>query len=367
MSILLFVIKLRNFVQNIRPYKPGKPIEEVVRELGIKEKILKLASNENPLGPSPKAVQAMQEKINEVNLYPDNSCYYLKKKMSEIYGLATENIIIGSGSVELIELIFKAYVNPGDEIIMGDPSFIMYKIASQIFGGKRVAIPLKNYDQDVQGITDAISSATKIIIIDNPVNPTGTIVTKGYLDRLVKNVPNHVLLVIDEAYREYIKDPEYPNALDYLTEYDNVIILHTFSKIYGLAGLRVGYGFSNKEIIEALMKVRLPFNVNQVAQIGAAAALDDTEFVKKSIENNESGKKYLYKEFKRLGIAYTPTYGNFVLTHFERDAKEIFQKAQKQGIIVRTVLEYGFPHSLRITIGTPQQNKRLIEVLQTII
>jgi len=366
-SILLLVIELRNFVQNIRPYKPGKPIEEVVRELGIKEKILKLASNENPLGPSPKAVQAMQAKINEVNLYPDDNCYYLKKKMSEIYGLATENIIIGSGSVELIELIFKAYVNPGDEVIMGDPSFIMYKIASQIFGGKRVAIPLKNYDQDVQGITDAISSTTKIIIIDNPVNPTGTIVTKGYLDRLVKNVPNHVLLVIDEAYREYIKDPEYPNALDYLTEYDNVIILHTFSKIYGLAGLRVGYGFSNKEIIAALMKVRLPFNVSQVAQIGAVAALDDSEFVKKSIENNESGKKYLYKEFKRLGIAYTPTYGNFILTHFEGDAKEIFQKAQKQGIIVRTVLEYGFPHSLRITIGTPQQNKRLVEVLQTII
>jgi len=279
--ILFAVIKLRNFVENIRPYKPGKPIEEVVRELGIKEEILKLASNENPLGPSPKAIQAIKAKSDEANLYPDDNCYYLKNKMSEKFKVPTENIIIGNGSVELIELIFKAYVNPGDEIIMGDPSFIMYRIACQIFGGKRIAVPLQNYDQDVKTIAKAVNSKTKIIIIDNPVNPTGTIINHEYLDYFVRNVPDHVLLVVDEAYREYIEESEYPSAMEYLKDHSNIIVLHTFSKIYGLAGLRVGYGFSNKEIISALMKVRLPFNVNQ--EVVDAPSVGDVEPVEVGI------------------------------------------------------------------------------------
>jgi len=360
--ILLFVIELRNFVRNIRPYKPGKPIEEVVRELGITDEVIKLASNENPLGPSPRAVHAMAQKLGETNLYPDDNCFYLKKKMSEKFGMHTENIIIGSGSVELIELIFKAYVNPGDEIIMSDPSFIMYRIACQIFGGNRIAIPLDNYSHNIDAISRAINHKTKIIVIDNPINPTGTIIQRDAFHTLVEKVPEHVILVIDEAYREYITDDSYPDTCSYLSSRPNLIILHTFSKIYGLAGLRVGYGFSSSDIISALMKVRLPFNVNLIAQIAAAAALDDDDFVAKSIENNDAGKQFLYRELRAIGLEYTPTYGNFILTHFPQAAQDIFLQVQKKGIITRTVLEYGLPNSLRITIGTPQQNKRLVEV-----
>lgn len=361
------MIELRNFVHNIRPYKPGKPIEEVVRELDIKEEIIKLASNENPLGPSPKAVQAIMQKIDDTNLYPDDNCFYLKKKMEEKFGQPPENIIVGSGSVELIELIFKAYVNPGDEIIMSEPSFIMYKIACQIFGGKRIAIPLKDFRHDIEAMSRSINHKTKIVIVDNPINPTGTIVKKDVFERFIKQLPENVLLVIDEAYREYIEDENYPDTLEYIAKRKNIVILHTFSKIYGLAGLRIGYGFSNPEIIAALMKVRLPFNVNLIAQIAATAALDDTEYVEKSFKNNETGKKYLYQEFDRLKLKYTPTYGNFILVHFNNEAKQVFERAQKRGLILRTVREYGLPNALRITIGTPSQNKKLIEVLKSIL
>jgi histidinol-phosphate aminotransferase len=360
------VIELRSFVKNIRPYKPGKPIEEVVKELGLTCEVIKLASNENPLGTSPKALQAMSAEINNSYLYPDDNCFYLKNKLSSKLGVPVQNTIIGSGSVELIELIFKAYVNPGDEVIMSEPSFIMYKIACQIFGGERIAIPLVNHKHDVESMMRHINKKTKMIIIDNPINPTGTIIEKTAMDTFVDKVPENVILVIDEAYHEYIKDPKYPNGLDY-ANCRNVIVLHTFSKIYGLAGLRVGSGFGSEEIISAMMKVRLPFNVNRMAQIAAAAALDDQEFVKLSFDNNETGKDYLYKEFKRLNLKFTPTYGNFILVDFGRDAKDIFEAGQRKGIIMRTVYEYGLPTSLRITIGSPEQNRQLVEVLEQIL
>jgi histidinol-phosphate aminotransferase len=360
------VIELRNFVKNIRPYKPGKPIEEVIKELGLTGDIIKLASNENPLGASPLAIKAITDKISGSYLYPDDNCYYLKNKLSQKFTVPVENTIVGSGSVELIELIFKAYVNPGDEVIMSEPSFIMYKIACQIFGGERIAIPLLGHSHDIEEMVKHINKKTKIIIVDNPINPTGTIIKKKTMDAFVKRIPEDVILVLDEAYHEYIKDPEYPNGLDY-RKHDNVIVLHTFSKIYGLAGLRVGYGFSSEEIIGAMMKVRLPFNVNRVAQIAAAAALDDAEFVEQSLKNNETGKDYLYREFKRLGLDFTPTYGNFILVDFKRDAKEVFAAAQQEGVITRTVYEYGLPTSLRITIGSAAQNERLINTLEKIL
>lgn len=360
------MIELRNFVTNIRPYKPGKPIEEVIKELGLTGEIIKVASNENPLGASPRAIKAITEKINGSYLYPDDNCYYLKNKLSGKFGVPVTNTIVGNGSVELIELIFKAYVNPGDEVIMSDPSFIMYKIACQIFGGERIATPLKNHNHDVEKMVQQINKKTKIIIVDNPINPTGTIIEKKTMDFFVKEIPENVILVIDEAYHEYIRDPKYPNGLDY-SKHNNVIVLHTFSKIYGLAGLRVGYGFSSEEIIGAMMKVRLPFNVNRIAQIAAGAALDDADFVERSLKNNEAGKAYLYQEFKRLNLDFTPTYGNFILVDFKRDAKEVFEAAQRKGIIMRTVYEYGLPNSLRITIGSPSQNEKLIKVLEEIL
>jgi histidinol-phosphate aminotransferase len=361
------VIELRNFVKNIKPYKPGKPIEEVIRELGISGEVIKLASNENPLGPSPKAVDAVKKALISVNLYPDDNCFYLKKQMNAKFNIDMDRIIIGSGSVELIELIFKAYVNPGDEIIMSEPSFIMYKIACQIFGGERIAIPLKNYKHDIDTMAQAINKKTKIIIIDNPINPTGTIIKKDEFEKFIDKIPPHVIVVVDEAYREYIRLADYPRGSQYLDQHPNMIVLYTFSKIYGLAGFRIGYGFSSSEINSALMKVRLPFNVNRMAQIAATAALDDNAFVEKSYKNNEEGKSYLYKELERLNIEYTPTFGNFILTHFDRNAVDIFQAAQKKGVITRTVLEYGLPNSLRVTIGTPHQNEHVIKTLKSIV
>lgn len=361
------MIELRNFVKNIKPYKPGKPIEEVIKELGLKGDIIKLASNENPLGASPRAIRAMSERIRDSYLYPDDNCYYLKKRLSEKFGIPTVNMLVGSGSVELIELIFKAYVNPGDEVIMSEPSFIMYKIACQIFGGERVAVPLIDHAHDIDTMAKKINSKTKIIILDNPINPTGTIVEKKKMDAFVRTVPSNVILVLDEAYHEYIEDEKYPNGLDYLKDHNNIMVLHTFSKIYGLAGLRVGYGFGSEEIVGAMMKVRLPFNVNRIGQIAAAAALSDEDFVQLSRKNNEGGKEFLYKEFKRLGLKYTPTFGNFILVDFQRDAKEVFEAAQRKGIITRTVYEYGLPSSLRITIGSSAQNEQLIKTLQDIL
>jgi histidinol-phosphate aminotransferase len=361
------MIETRNFISDIKPYKPGKPIEEVARELDLSGEIIKLASNENPLGPSPLAVKAVKEKIKSPNLYPDDNCFYLKRKLSEKFGQPADNIIVGNGSVELIEMIFKAYVNPGDEVIMSEPSFIMYRIACQIYGGKRIAVPLVNYAHDIDTIVASITPRTKIVILDNPINPTGTIIKRDKFDDFIKKVPDNVILVLDEAYREYIDNENYPNGSDYLKDHGNLIVFHTFSKIYGLAGMRIGYGFSSPEIISNMAKVRLPFNVNILAQIAATAALDDDDFVKKSFKKNHSGKKLLYRELKKMGLKFVKTYGNFILVDFGRDAKEIFEAAQRKGMILRTVYEYNLPNCLRITIGTPDQNKKLIEVLKEIV
>lgn len=360
------MIELRHFVKDIKPYKPGKPIEEVIKELGLTGDIVKLASNENPLGASPLAIKAMTAKIADSHLYPDDNCYYLKQRLSERFSIPLANTIVGSGSVELIELIIKAYVNPGEQVIMSEPSFIMYKIACQIFGGERVAVPLKDQRHDVETMIKAINSKTKIIIVDNPINPTGTIVERESMDRFIRAVPPHVIVVLDEAYCEYIVDPNYPSGLDYLQDHPNIIVLHTFSKIYGLAGLRVGYGFGSEEIIGAMMKVRLPFNVNRIGQVAAGAALEDREFVRRSLENNEEGKEFLYREFQRLGLSHTRSHGNFILVDLKRDAQEVFEALQQRGIIARTVYEYGLPTSLRITIGTRAQNGALVNALQAV-
>ncbi len=361
------MIETRNFISDIKPYKPGKPIEEVARELGLTGEIIKLASNENPYGPSPRAVRAIKEKIKTTNLYPDDNCFYLKKKLCDKFQQPTENLIIGNGSVELIEMLFKAYVNPGDEIVMSEPSFIMYKIACQIYGGRRIAIPLIDYRHNVPALRQAVTSKTKIIILDNPINPTGTIITRAEFDEFIKAIPGNIIVVLDEAYRQYIDDEDYPNGLDYLPVHPNLIVFHTFSKIYGLAGLRVGYGFSSPEIIGNMAKVRLPFNVNLLSQIAASAALDDTDFVQKCFKKNLTGKKFLYREFRKMKLKFVKSWGNFILVDFHRDAREIFEAGQKKGVILRTVYEYNLPTCLRITVGTPEQNRKLVETLKELL
>lgn len=360
------MIETRPFISDIKPYKPGKPIEEVARELGLTGDIIKLASNENPLGPSPLAVKAVKEKIKSPNLYPDDNCFYLKKKLCAKFNQPVDNLIIGNGSVELIEMLFKAYINPGDEVVMSEPSFIMYKIASQIYGGKRIAIPLVQYCHDVPALTRAVTSKTKIVILDNPINPTGTIIKRDAFDGFIKTVPGNVIVVLDEAYRQYIDDEVYPNGIAYLNDHPNLIVFHTFSKIYGLAGMRIGYGFSSPEIIGNMGKVRLPFNVNIFAQIAATAALDDADFILKSFKKNMSGKKFLYREFRKLGLKFVKSWGNFILVDFGRDAREVFEACQKKGMILRTINEYNLPTCLRITVGTSDQNQRLVEILKEI-
>jgi histidinol-phosphate aminotransferase len=354
-------------IEVIKTYKPGKPIEEVARELKIEGKIIKLASNENPLGTSPKALHAISKYAHETFLYPDDNAYYLKEKIAEKHAVNPENIIIGNGSVELIYFACLTFLNPYERLMRSAGSFLMAKIGTEVIGSTIQEIPLKEYRHDLDRMLNSITAQTKIIYLDNPINPLGTCVWNNELERFINEVPEYVLVVIDEAYFDYIAVKEYPDSFKFLLENKNVLILRTFSKIHGLAGLRVGYGVSKPEIINAMMKVRTPFNANRLAQIAAIAALDDHTHIKHSRKVNETGKKYLYKELKKLKVFFLPTYANFVFVNFATDSNGIFDELQKRGVITRTIKEYGFPNALRISIGTPAENKKLIKALQEIL
>ncbi len=357
------MVKPRECILRIKPYIPGKPIEEVARELKL-DKIIKLASNENPLGPSPLALKAIEKNAKSVNLYPDDSCFYLKKRLSEIFKHPFEGIVVGNGSVEIILHIALAFLSPEDEAIMSDVSFIMYGIATNIVGAKAIKVSVKNYKHDLKEFKNKITENTKVIFIDNPNNPLGSMISKKELDEFIYEVPSHVLVVLDEAYYEYIVTSDFPRSFEYLKNKNNIIILRTFSKIYGLAGMRIGYAFTTPEIAATLSKVRLPFNVGRLSQMAAVAALDDEEHKKKSIEINEEGKEFLCREFEKMGLFYVPSYTNFILVDIKRDARDVFLKIQKRGVIVRPL---GYPTTLRITIGTREQNKKLIEALKEVL
>jgi len=361
------IVQARPFLEKIRPYKPGKPIEEVIRELGLKGEVIKLASNENPLGVSKLALAAMRKSLKEMQLYPDDNCYYFRKKLADYHKLEVENFFVGNGSVEILPTITTAYLGPEHSAIVSKGAFIWYKIAVNISNGELIEVPLKDYRHDLNAMLAAIKDNTKLIFIDNPINPTGTAVMKDELDNFMAKVPDNVIVVIDEAYKEYITDPNYPDSRKYFNEGKNVIILRTFSKIYGLAGVRLGYGIAKAEIIASLMKLRVSFNVNRIAQYAGIAALDDEEHVKKGIQLNEEGKEFLYDAYKQLGLFYLPTYANFIFVDFPKDSQIIFEELQKRGIITRTIKEYAFPNALRITIGTERQNKRLIKELKNIL
>jgi histidinol-phosphate aminotransferase len=361
------MIKAREFVQKIRTYKPGKPIEEIMLEFNLEGEIIKLASNENPLGTSPLALRAMKESLSESFLYPDDNCFYLRKKLAENLSFEQENLIVGNGSVEILPLITLAYLGPNHSAIVSQGSFIWYKIAVKIADGELIEVPQKDYRHDLKAMLKAIQSNTKLIFIDNPINPTGTIVTKDELDKFFSQIPENILVVLDEAYYEYIDNTDYPDSSKYFHEGKNIVIMRTFSKIYGLAGARLGYGIANGEIISNLMKLRISFNVNRISQHAGIAALDDHEHVRKGREINEAGKSFLYDAYKKLGLMYVPTYGNFIFVDFNKDSQIVFDALLKNGIITRTIKEYGFPNALRITIGTEEQNRRLIKTLRKIL
>lgn len=361
------MIQARDFIERIKPYKPGKPIEEVIRELNLKGEVIKLASNENPLGTSPRAIKAMRQALKESWLYPDDNCFYLKNVLAKKFNVSSDEIIVGNGSVEILPLATLAYLNREDSAVVSEGAFIWYKIAVSIAGAQLIEAPMKNYTHNLKAMADAIQKNTKLVFIANPNNPTGTIVTKKEVEEFFARIPENILVVMDEAYREYIDDPEFPDSFKIFKERKNILILRTFSKIYGLAGARLGYGIARKEIITNLMKLRISFNVNRISQVAGIAALDDDNFVKETIKINEAGKEFLYDAYKKLGLFYIPTYGNFIFVDFGRDSQTIFEALQKQSIITRTIKEYGFPNALRITIGTEKQNRRLIKTLKKIL
>ena len=351
----------------ISPYVPGKPISEVQRELGLTE-VHKLASNENLMGPSPKAVEAMKKAAGDVNYYPDGGCYYLTQAIAAKLGVAPEQVVIGNGTDELIRLVCNIMLNSGVEVIFGHPSFVMYTISSTVMDAKIKMVPLRDtYTIDLRGILDAITEKTRLIFIANPNNPTGTIVKKKETDEFVKALPPGVLAVFDEAYFEYAQDPDYPNAVDYLRDGAPVCSMRTFSKVYGLAGLRVGYGAFPKEIAAVMHRVRNPFNVNQLAQDAALAAIDDDAHVAAAQKFNADGKKYLCENFDRLGLPYAPSEANFVLVDVKSESQAVFDALLKKGVIVRPGKFLGFPSHLRVSVSTPEGNEAFIRALEEVL
>jgi histidinol-phosphate aminotransferase len=359
------MIKPPPYISNIKPYVPGKPVAELERELGIKDSI-KLASNENPLGPSPMALKAISDALsasnrsNGLNRYPDGSGYYLKKALSEKLSVSEEEIVLGNGSNELIDIAVRTFLQPHDEAVMARPSFVVYPMSVQATGGRALEIPLINYVHDLDAMAAAVSSGTKIIFIANPNNPTGTINKRQEFDRLMEQLPEGILVVVDEAYCEYVTDRDYADSMRYFREGRDILVLRTFSKIYGLAGLRIGYGIARKGIIEEMNKLRPPFNTNSIAQEAALWALRDEDHIRSAREINEKGKMYLYKELDSLGLKYIPTEANFIYIPLERDSNILYNSLLKQGIIVRPM----GPRGIRLTIGLPEENRRFIDALK---
>lgn len=358
---------VRPEIQKLTPYVPGKPIEELERELGISNAI-KLASNENPLGPSPLAVAAMSAAMHGVNRYPDGSSYYLREALASHWSVPMDWIAVGSGSNDLIDVLCRIHLAPGDEAIMSHPSFVMFAIAAQVAGGALVRVPGRALFHDPEAMLAAITDRTKLVYFSNPDNPTGTIVRRRALDEYFRRVPEHILTILDEAYFEYVTDPEYPNGLEYLRRGKRVAVLRTFSKIYALAGLRVGYGFFPEDLAGLVHRVRLPFNVTSVAQAAARASLEDPEQVRRSREMNEEGIAAFERELPRLGIELTPTWTNFVLARFPHSAVEAARTLERHGVIIRPMTSFGLPAEYaRISVGTRIENERLFEALKRIL
>jgi histidinol-phosphate aminotransferase len=346
-------------------YEPGKPIEYVARELGLDPAaIVKLASNENPHGPSPKAVAAAKRALEQGELYPDGGCFALRQKLGAAYGLPAEQFIVGNGSNEIIELLGHVFLGADDEVVMGAPAFVVYKLVTLLFGAKAVEVPLVNYRHDLPAIARAITPKTKLVFIASPNNPTGTANMQSEIVDFVRGLPEHVVCVVDEAYAEYVESP--PDLRPLLKEGRKVICLRTFSKIYGLASLRVGYGYASPELAALLNRVRQPFNVNAIAQAAAVAALDDREFTEKCARENRAGMTQLEHGLRALGLEIVPSVANFLLAKVG-DGPRVFEALQRRGMIVRPLQPYKMPEWIRITVGTREQNERLLADLRAVL
>jgi len=359
------VEQVPEYIRSLIPYEPGKPIEEVEREYGIANSV-KLASNENPLGPSPKAVAAIRARLDQLHLYPDGDCFYLKNGLAKKLGVLPEQLIFGNGSNEIIELAARTFMRAGDEAVMAEQAFVVYQLIVQAVGAKSKQVPLRNYTHDLGAIADAITPQTKIVFLANPNNPTGTIFRRDEWEKFLAKVAPDVLLIVDEAYFEYVQDADYPDSLKYHKQGRAILTLRTFSKLYGLAGLRIGYGVAAKELIALMQRVRQPFNINAAAQWAALAALDDLDHVQRSLEANRQGLEFLQSGIKELGLEHVPSQGNFVLVRVG-NGQEVFKQLMVQGVIVRPMDGYKFPEHIRVTVGTMKENRRFIEALRKVI
>ena len=356
-------MRIPDYISTLKPYVPGKPIEELEREYGISG-CIKLASNENPIGPSPKALDAIMNSLNNLHRYPDGSNYYLRKRLSEKLKVPLNRIVLGNGSNEIIELLVRTFLREGDEAVLPEPSFLMYEIMVQAGGGRPVKVALKERVLDLEGMAEGISSKTRMIFVNNPNNPTGTIVSREDFEAFLQRVPPDVLIVLDEAYIEFVRDGTCPTGLDYLDGDKTVVTLRTFSKAYGLAGLRIGYGVMRENLADLMHRVRQPFNTNLLAQVGALASLDDEDFLNKTISTVHEGLDFLYQEVEKLGLRYFPTQTNFFLIDLQREAKIVFEKMLRMGVIVRPMTAYGYPNYIRINVGLPEENRGLVEALK---
>jgi histidinol-phosphate aminotransferase len=356
----------RDGVEDLVPYPPGKPIEELERELGIRDSI-KLASNENPLGPSPLAVQAIKNKLGTLHRYPDGSGFFLKSKLSKKYSVPIDQIILGNGSNELIELIIRAFLSPGEDVIQAFPTFLVYEKIVQGAGGHMVSVPLSNFRIDLDEILGAITPKTKLVFINNPNNPTGSVISEKEMARFLKEITQDIIVVLDEAYIEFVTDDTAARGLNLLNERPLLVVLRTFSKLYGLAGLRIGYGFGSREVIDLMNRVRQPFNANALAQAAANAALDDTAFVSQTLKVVRDGLSYIYRQIDDMGLEYIPTQTNFLLIKVPQGGKKTYERMLREGVIVRSMDSYGLAEYIRINAGLPKENERFVRTLRKIM
>lgn len=355
-------------VQKLSPYVPGKPVDELAREFGLRvQDIVKLASNENPLGPSPRVLEAIRAALPELTRYPDGNGFALKQALSHEFGLVPEQLTLGNGSNDILELVTRAFVAPEHEVVFSEHAFAVYPIVTQAVGARAVVVPARDWGHDLSAMAAAITPATRLVFIANPNNPTGTWIGRAELEQFLAGVPEQVIVVLDEAYTEYVEDADFPRGFDYLAQYPNLLVSRTFSKAYGLAALRVGYAASHPAIADALNRVRQPFNVNSLALTAACVALADQDYLQRSRELNSAGMAQLEQGFARLGLQWIPSRGNFIAVDLGREAAPVYQGLLREGVIVRPVANYGMPQHLRVTIGLEQENHRFLDALQQVL
>ena len=358
-------IVVPSYIDKIVPYPPGKPIEELERELGISNSI-KLASNENPFGPSPKALASIRKALGTIHRYPDGSGYYLRKRLAELNTVPIEGVLLGNGSDEILEMAVKAFMAQGDHAIVPTPTFLMYSNLVQTVGGEVIEVPLSSLKVDLDAVASAVTPKTKIIFLNNPNNPTGTAFFYNEFENFMNKVPSKILVILDEAYIEFVRDDNVARGINYIRTFPNLLMLRTFSKAYGLAGVRIGYGFTHPEIASTMNVVRQPFNANSLAQAGALGALEDDEFLQRTLEAVRSGVAFFYHALDKVGLEYIPTNTNFFLVKVGF-ARQVYEAMLRKGVIVRGMDSYGLKEYIRINVGLPEENERCMRALQEVM